>query len=72
MKSENNAMRIYSSEIEYEVSVSQKLKEIICLLQRDKFSWDELRDLEANSHDAFGKGIKILDDFMAKWCYWIF
>lgn len=29
MKSENNAMRIYSSEIEYEVSVSQKLKEII-------------------------------------------
>lgn len=34
---------------------------IICLLQRDKFSWDELRDLEANSHDAFGKGIKILD-----------
>lgn len=61
MKDENNNARIYSSDIEYKVSVSQKLKEIICQLEYDKFSWGKLCDLQANSDNTFGKKIKILD-----------
>lgn len=61
IKAENYNARIYSSDIEYEVSVSQKLKEIICQLQHDKFSWKKLCDLQANFDTIFGKKIKILD-----------
>lgn len=61
MKDENNNVRTYSSDIEYEVSVSQKLKEIICQLEYDKFNWRKLCDLQANSDNTFGKKIKILD-----------